>query len=154
MKKHIVFLAFITFCTTLSAQRAMTIAEAESNGLAMSHLDSLYASALQSDSTKAVFGIRQTEFQDAYIQLLNDLGSFLNKNKFKWEKPIKCFNRIYFSPEGRIDYFLFKFRQGDLTAEKEKTFSDLLTLFIKDYQFSVQAERRFAQCSPVKYLDK
>ena len=154
MKRVLFFLMLnMPFIQAAHAQKAMSISEAEINGMSMNHLDSLYQSALQSDSTKAVFGTRQNEFQQAYVKMLNDLGGFLNKNNFKWEKPVKCFNRIYFSPDGKIDYFLFKFKQGDLTIEKEKIFSKLVTNFAKDYQFSAKAERQFAQCSPVKYSD-
>lgn len=153
MKISFTFLILLLTGLKAPAQRAMSILEAEMSGMSMNHLDSIYHSALDSDSTKAVFGTRQVEFQEAYIKMINDLSIFLNKNKFKWETPVKCFNRIYFSPSGRIDYFLFKFKHGDLSSEKEKTFTKLVDEFTKDYQFAVKAENKFAQCSPIKYTD-
>ena len=65
----------------------------------------------------------QLELQKAYQSLIFDLAKFLSENNFKWGKTTKCFNRIYFNENGKIDYFLFNFSEGEITNEKEKEFS-------------------------------
>ena len=67
--------------------------------------------------------------------MLQDLGVFLKSNNFTWEKLTRCFNRIYFSPDGAIDYFLFDFPPGQIEPEKEKEFEHLLNVFIKTTNF-------------------
>lgn len=135
----------------LSAQQAMTFQQAEQNGIRISQLDSIYPSGLAADSTKAVFGTRQQEFVAAYQKTLQDLGRFLKSNQFSWEKQTRCFNRIYFSKEGKVDYFLYQFSKDAITPEKEKQFNVLLSRFIRDYRFPMTAATGFAQCSPVRY---
>ena len=73
--------------------------------------DNSYASAIRSDTSLAVFKTEKVKeaLPLAYFKLLQDLGVFLSTNNFLWMKPTRCFNRIYFSPNGSIDYFLFNF---------------------------------------------
>ncbi|MBB2147929.1 hypothetical protein [Pedobacter gandavensis] len=134
-------------------QKAMTFQEAEVRGRSFQHLDSLYKSAVDADPKRAVFKTpqEQAELQKSYSALIQDLGVFLKANDFNWEKPTRCFNRIYFNPGGKIDYFLFNFPKDMIAAEKEKEFQRLLNVFIKDYKFPMKAKENFAQCSPVKY---
>ncbi|HYK77737.1 MAG TPA: hypothetical protein VEV16_12235, partial [Daejeonella sp.] len=115
----------------------------------------LYKSAVHSNAELAVFKSpeEQAELQKAYITLIKDLATFLKSKDFKWEKPTRCFNRIYFNPIGKIDYFLYNFPKDQIAPEKEKEFDRLLNLFVKDYKFSLKANENFAQCSPIKYTD-
>ncbi|MBI3501608.1 MAG: hypothetical protein HY063_07425 [Bacteroidetes bacterium] len=96
--------------------------------------------------------------QKEYIQLLQGFGKFLSTNNFTWDKPTRCFNRIYFNSDGTIDYFLFNFlgktAEDKPSEEKQKEFQRLLNLFIKDYKFPLTAKIKFAQCSPTTYMPK
>jgi len=130
---------------------ATTFEKAEKQGISISELDSKYQSALHDDSTKAVFNDRKDEFYKAYVALLKDLNTHLTKNGYVWNQPVRCFNRIYLSAEGRIEYFLYNFPKGSLEGQKEAEFNRLLKSFIKDYQFPMTAKTKFAQCSPVTY---
>jgi hypothetical protein len=114
----------------------------------------LYQSALHSDSLQAAFAGQEQEFQHAYVSMLNALDDFLHTNNFKWEKQIRCFNRIYINKDGKIDYFLFNFKPGELDPEKELMFEKLLGEFITTYRFPLTNMKDFAQCSPVQYSDK
>jgi hypothetical protein len=93
----------------------------------------------------------QQSLQKAYIQFMQGLGTYLKAHNFKWDKQVRCFNRIYFTKNGKVDYFLYNFKPGDITAEKEKEFARLLDGFIQDHQFALTANEPFAQCSPIKY---
>jgi hypothetical protein len=139
----------------IDGQKVMTFQEAEKQGKSYQHLDSLYKSAIHSDTSQAVFKspAEQQILQKAYVGFLKELGGFLKANNFKWEKLTRCFNRIYINSDGTVDYFLYKFSKDQITEEKEREFERLLTIFLKDHKFSASAKVKFAQCSPVKYND-
>ena len=73
------------------------------------------------------------------------------------ESKTKCFQRIYFAPNGKIDYFIYNFKlknvlpENLISEEKQKEFERLLKLFVKDYTFFTSANEKFAQCSPTSY---
>jgi len=149
----LIFLGLFICSISFSQNRAMTFLKAEKQGISITALDSIYPSALHSDSTKAVFGNKQQEFIQAYKKTLQDLAAFLKSNNFSWGKQTKCFNRIYFNKDGGIDYFLYNFGKDEITPEKQARFDGLLNRFIKDYRFTMKATTGFAQCSPVRYSD-
>ena len=142
-----------------SQTKVFSVEEAQKIGISIEKLDLEYKSAVHVDSTKAVFKTetRQQKLQESYTKLLQDFGSFLNKNNFKWETKTKCFQRIYFAPNGKIDYFIYNFKlknvlpENLISQEKQKEFEHLLDVFIKDYTFSSTAKEKFAQCSPTSY---
>ena len=160
--KTIVALWVLLFTTTfisVGQHTGLTFKEAESRGIKISELESLYMSAIHVDTSQAVFKTdkQQEVMSNAYVKLLQDFGKFLTDNNFHWTEPTKCFNRIYFKSDGSIDYFLFNFTGmgvNRLPAEKEIEFTRLLNQFIKDYKIQVTADRNFAQCSPVTYKPK
>lgn len=158
--KHLLTLGFFTFFLSnfpMAQTQALTFQAAEAKGIKISELDNEYKSALHSDASLAVFTSDedQVKMMDSYKKLLMELGIFLKKNNFDWEMPTKCFNRIYFNPDGKIDYFLFNFlgAGGEKPNQlQEARFQTLLNEFIQDYQFSLQPGIKFAQCSPVTYM--
>ncbi len=157
-KTILIITILLTTCLQSFGQHlGLTFQQAEKQGISIIHLDSTYASAVHSDTSLAVFKTEkeQEALQQAYIKLLEDFSKFLSENNFKWEKPTKCFNRIYFNADGTIDYFLFNFlgKTEVKPAENiEKEFQNLLNVFISDYKFSLTAKTKFAQCSPTTYM--
>jgi hypothetical protein len=152
MQRSAVFLAMVLSISFLRGQTAMSFDVAKVRAIRVSHLDSVYKSGIHADSTQAVFKNNQDEYIAAYQKLLQDLGKYLKENNFMWTQPVKGFNRIYFDKDGRIDYFLYSFRPGQLSVEQEKGFDTLLNGFIKNYRFPLSAGVNFAQCSPVTYV--
>jgi hypothetical protein len=153
MTRNFLSLLFVALTFSLFPQKAMTFQQAEKSGVRASKLDSVYPSGLHVDSMQSVFHHRQDEFIAAYQKMLQDLGKYLKANGFTWGKPTAGFNRIYFNGNGTIDYFLYNFKKGEITEEKEKQFDALLNKFIKTYQFPMKAKTGFAQCSPVRYMN-
>jgi hypothetical protein len=136
---------------------ALSIQDTEKHGISIQHLDSIYKNAVNSDTTLAIFKteLEQEKLQQNYTKLLKDLASFLSKNNFKWEKKTPCFNKVYFSKDGAIDYFLYFFRgntEDKPTETKQKEFQHLLSLFIKDYKFALSANTKFTQCGGAVYM--
>lgn len=159
-KKHFIITILLTSSLHFFGQHlGLTFQEAERQGVSIKHLDSLYKSAVHADPAQAVFKTEkeQETLQQQYIKMLQDLGNFLSKNNFNWEKPTRCFNRIYFNSDGTIDYFLFNFLgkpEDKPLEEKQLEFKKLLNVFIKDYKFALSAKTKFAQCSPTTYMPK
>ncbi|MBC8111363.1 MAG: hypothetical protein H7Y04_09920 [Verrucomicrobia bacterium] len=157
--KNLTLISIIILTFSLSSfgqHLGLTFQEAERKGISITNLDTLYKSSLHTDITKAVFKTQkeQESLQQAYIKLLKDFGKFLHVNNFRWKKQTKCFNRIYFSADGSIDYFLFNFlgkNEEKPSVDKQKEFQRLLNVFIKNYKFSLTAKVKFAQCSPTTY---
>ena len=153
------FLILLFFNNLHSQSKVFSVEEAQKIGINIEKLDLEYKSAVHVDSTKAVFRTeaQQQKLQESYIKLLQDFGAFLNKNNFKWENKTKCFQRIYFAPNGKIDYFIYNFKlknvlpENLISEEKQKEFERLLKLFVKDYTFFTSANEKFAQCSPTSY---
>ena len=150
MKYILLFLSTI-LSIQLNAQKAFQHSDAPKYGIRTTQLDSLYKSAVHSDSTLAVFKNVEA-VSNAYNSLLQSLGNFLSKNNFFWEQKTTGFNRIYFNTDGSIDYFVYNFRGNTLNEEQLVRFNELLNIFIQDYRFPLTANVKFAQCSPVTYM--
>ncbi len=153
-------LGILGMTTGYAQQKALVFPfeDAAQKGIPYQKLDSVYQSAVHSDRTLAVFKTpaEQLKLQAAYASMLQALGKHLAANGFKWEKPARCFNRIYFRPDGKVDYFLYHFLPsagGTVSTEKAKQFEILLDGFLKEYTFPLTAPVKFAQCSPVTYSD-
>lgn len=154
MKYWVITLFLITSCFHTAGQKAMSFDEAKGQEIRVSKLDSLYKSGVHSEPAQAVFNANAEEFIAAFQRLLQELGDYLFSHDFLWSKSTNGFNRIYFSESGKIEYFLYNFRAGQLSEEQEKKFNVLLNQFIADYQFPMKASVKFAQCSPVTYTPK
>ena len=149
--KTALLLIFILLNICTFAQKSMTFKQAEKIGISQK-LDSLYLGGIDSDSTKSIFR-DQKAYIESYQQFIFQLGEFLKKNNFKWGKQVRCFNRIYFSKQGTVDYFLYNFKEGQITPEQENEFGNLVQKFIQKAKFGLKTDTQFAQCSPVKYID-
>jgi len=132
----------------------MTFQIAKEEGIEMKELDANYPSPLDSDSSSAaIFGVEQGQYIKYYQEYLGDLGHYLAEQGFKWERPRWCFNKIYFNEEGKVDYFLYNFRPGEITDEMAVEFQKHLENFVKESEFPAKPNSAFSQCSPVTYAD-
>lgn len=162
-KKNFITTVLLVACLhTLGQHLAMTFEDAKKQGISIQYLDSIYQIAVHVDTSQAVFKTEteQKAMYESYVKLLQDFGKFLTANNFIWNNPTKCFNRIYFSSDGTIDYFLYNFMtknvktEDQLQQEKQTEFNRLLNLFIINYKISLTAKTKFAQCSPATYMPK
>jgi hypothetical protein len=151
MKKSI-FIIFVFLVNSIFGQKAIRFDECEKYSISTKELDSTFKSALHSEPSLGVFNSNSEEFITAYQKMLNDLNSYLNRNNFNWEAITKGFNRIYFTKDGKVEYFIYSFKPNQLSPEKIEQFQLLLTQFIGTYQFPMKSSEGFAQCSPVTYM--
>lgn len=152
MKKILFLIIAILFSINSYAQTAMTTKEAEEKGIGISYLDSFYYDGGHADTSKAVFGANINEFVQAYYQLIRDIGAFLKENNFVFNEPTSGWHRIYFDKSGKIDYYLYLFKDDQLSDEQKAVFAQLINEFIKDYSFPLSADVNFAQCGSVRYM--
>ncbi len=150
--KKITLLLFLTFSINAYCQKGLAFKDAPANGISVKELDAEYKSAVDTNPEKAVFTTDedQEKLIKAYQDFLVDFGSFLLKNNFTWQENTRSFNRIYLRADGKVDYFLYDFKTP-LPEAKLKEFERLLNLYIKDHDFGISANQKFAQCSPVTY---
>ena len=157
----IVILSNIGFAC-IGQHRAFAFQDAASQNISVQHLDSVYKMAVNvADTTQGVFQTEaeQEQLYNAYVTLLKDFNKFLKANDFRWEKPTRCFNRIYFKKDGTIDYFLYNFNIGNkpvdlISMERQTEFHRLLNLYIQDAKIAMTANVNFVQCSPATYMSK
>jgi hypothetical protein len=103
--------AFVFFGLSMSTpgncqKKGMTFAEPAKNGNTLPHLDSIYLSGVHVDTTKATFSrVLYDSVHHEYISLLKNLGKYLSEIGFKWGNKTQCFNKIYFTGSGEIDFF-------------------------------------------------
>jgi hypothetical protein len=152
--KNLVAFVFLLMIFSFRAQPvAGTFDEISKSGKRISQLDSAYKSALHSNPELAVFSGKEDAFYKAYVQMLRDLATFLKTRGFKWEQQTRSFTRIYFKSDGHIDYFLYHFKEGQISDEKRALFDKHLKEFVKEYRLGMNAAEPFAQCSPSVFKD-
>ena len=161
MKTTLIFFLFIiiTFICCNESSKGLTFKEAEKIGIYFDSLNLEYKSAVRVDKSDCVF----TSDEDiekvglAYDKLVNDFLKYLSERNLKWPFPAKCFHKIYFSPDGSIDYFLFNFLNEPpykVSLEQETKFKKLLNEFIANYKFPITADVKYSQCGSIMYGSK
>ncbi|HLG34503.1 MAG TPA: hypothetical protein VI757_06440 [Bacteroidia bacterium] len=99
IRRTLLFLFFFSTAIVNGQHLGLTFQDAEKQGTTITHLDSIYKSAVDGDTSHAVFKTEaeQQALGEAWIKLLQDFGKFLTAHNFIWDKPTRCFNRIYFN---------------------------------------------------------
>ncbi len=133
-----------------------SVKRAQAEGINIVQLDSMYRSAVNVvDSSLAVF--KTKEMSDnligSYQKFLRGLGKYLHENHFEWGKETKCWNRIYFNADGRVDYYLFDFKT-DVRDEKTERFKELFKSYASRHKIDISAPVKFAQCGHVTFRDQ
>ena len=141
----LIIIASLSF-GSLYGQNALSFSEAEEQGIIRKTLDSLYCNAMDDGSGNFVFENKE-EVMEAWTKMLTDISSFLFRKAEIKNIEVKLFQRVYFNKEGKIDYLLYNIRnKDDVTEEQLQQVIDVLNEFVKDYQFSLSADRDFVQC--------
>lgn len=147
-------LSVILLATSLPciSQEVMSIEAYRSIGH-ITDLDTLYMSGVDVDSTRAAFGDRQDEFMRNYSGFYKELDAYLVAHGFAWDDTTRCFNKLYFHPDGKMDKYLYGFR-SKVPPEKQLRFESLATDFLKDYRFPMTNPVPFRQCGPCTFVPK
>lgn len=147
----LLLLLLLSFSSVLAQTNILSIEEASQESVDISEIEKQYADAVNANPELAVFNGREDAFITSYRQMIQDISSHLSENGFNFKSNTRMFTRIYFSPKGTIDHFYYSKKQAGFSAEEEKTFNTLLQPFLSNYQINEEADRPFAQCSPVVF---
>ena len=82
------------------------------------------------------------------------VNTILSDNNFTWEIPdstITVFNKIYFSKNGDVNYFLVNIINEKVTDSTKNIYIKLLENNLDKLNIDVVRENQFAQCGKVKY---
>lgn len=146
------FLLLLCLYRPAAAQQriAASFQEAGGTSYSLQKLDSLYQSAVHDDPSKAVFtGQNRQKLEAAYQQLVQEASRYLAQQGFRWSKPVRCFNRFYFSADGSIDYYLFHLNPQEVSAAQQAEYKKIMDQFIQTHRLQITGPQKFAQCSPV-----
>jgi hypothetical protein len=112
-------------------------------------IEANYTDALYTDPTKAAFAGQGHEFASAFRGMTIAFSHYLKKNQPFEKKYFTFYSRVYFSADGKIDYFFYKLYPLTLNKDEAAIFKKSLSEFIKTYKFPMTAKVAFAQYSPV-----
>lgn len=162
MAKRLSFIflfAFSGYLTGQPAHIADSFQNAQKNGNAIWALENEYPKACSSDTSVSVFKTERevNKMYSAYNKMLDDFRNYLKVNGYRFDNPVKCINRVYFSSNGSIDYFYFNFLASNPadkpSLEKQDQFKRLLAAFIADYRVDIVAPSKFAHYAPTTFTN-
>ena len=142
--KYLISVAFLLFSLSAAAQQAIDFETARKSGQ-FSRLEQEYSNALEIFKSEE----DSNKLMATWKTFFADLGKFLSEKGYKWEEQTRCFNRIYMSPDGTIEYFLYHFKTLD--PKKEKLFQQHLQEYITTHKFGMEGPVKFAQCGNIVY---
>ena len=119
--------------------------EIDSTKISVQTLDSIYPSGI------VVFDTILEQFTLAHTDLLKRMNRFLTEKGFLWEQPSLMHTRMYFSPAGALDYYIYTTIPGQIKEDKQRQFEELLRQFFADYLFPIASPSGFSQCRPVMF---
>jgi len=123
--------------------------EQEKSNLLELKLDDKYQNLLNPE----ISGENFKEVYASWKKLHVDLYRYLNKNNFEWDvnsEKIKIFNKIYFTKEGKIEFYVFKIL-NDVSQEKVYEYKSLVKNFSKNFQINLRRDFKFAQCGKASF---
>ena len=94
---------------------------------------------------------------ESWSDLHQRIGAFLSDNEFTWgveDKSISILQKIYFEPNGKIEYYFFRVLNENVTNEKLEQFANLIAEFAETNRIDLQMDTSFAQCGKTKYLNE
>ena len=114
-------------------------------------LDSLYLSALGNVISKCAFPDNQDSAMSCWGKFIENMDKTLKLNNFKWHSEPQLHIRSYFNENGYIDYFAYSIK--DTTFTRYDEFENALKEFVYNYNFGLKCDKKFAQCSSIKFGD-
>lgn len=117
-------------------------------------LDSIYANLLDPRN------VSESDYNDvleSWTDFHQNLMTYLKKNDFSWDVPdstISVFNRIYFSPEGQVQYYAYRILSPELPQSKQKEFAEVLYEFSEEVKLNYIQPQQFAQCGKTRIVNK
>lgn len=121
----------------------------------MSQLDSNYRNATPDGKGNEAFkGKKGKKFEKAWGDYFSALMQYFADHDLVWGDPTYCFNKIYFSKDGKVDHWFFNFKKADnIPADKQEKYFNLINEYIKTHPIKIKAKVNFTQCASVTFID-
>lgn len=144
--KYLPILLMTIFSHQVFSQKSITTFEdlAKNKNISIESLNRLYKSMDNIDSLTSVFKGQENEFLNGSMSLIQELGDHLKKNNFKLFKPFESHIKFCINKNGKIDYFLYDFKENKISSNTENEFKRLIELFIKEYTFPLKPNSNFS----------
>ena len=149
MQKFVLILVLAVLSTSLHAQTVLSYSGASAKGISIDSLDRIYKIAGHADPAMSGFKGDLKAFQEAYDTFTGNLTTHLVKQGVNVEKEQRVQIRVYFNPEGGIDYLFYQIRNGQFNQKIENSFSEWILSFVKDYRLPMTNPERFSQNRPL-----
>lgn len=114
------------------------------------NLDETHPNLLDPRNSKSDNALVMRSWRDLHKRIVK----YLRDHNFSWdieENTIKIFQKIYFSPDGKIENYAFKVITPNVPVEKTNQYSMLMEGFIKENGIDFQRSGHFAQCGKTQY---
>lgn len=154
MKKIISIIALVMCVSCKDKHKTMVVNsqnELEYSKIKKLELDKHYRNLLiPQNSTKEEYAEVAKTWRDFHRQI----GKIVKENNFSWnvkDSSISVFNRIYFTKNGEVDYYMFKVLNKNVSEEKKAAYEKLLAKHISKVKIDLKRENQYAQCGKVRY---
>ena len=117
-------------------------------------LDSLYLDLLNRETVTD--SVRKNIF-NSWSNFHDKLDDFMKKENFEWEidsLDVKVYQRVYFTKDGEIEYYLYNIKNELVSLEKKVEFGKLIEKFSQNAKFEIMRNEKYSQCGTNVYKYK
>lgn len=146
---------FVLLTVCLSAQTtAFPVSNMASQGLLIESLYQQYPKAItEQNEDVPVFAGSEDVCYTAYVKFITEFALYLKDQRFRWGRATKCYNQIFFSEDGQVDYFIYEFPKGSISLEKQSEYQRLLNQFLHSFCFKVTGNQSFSLNGYITFKD-
>ena len=115
------------------------------------NLDSIYPNLL--DPKNITDSEKEVVF-NSWISFHDKLSDFIKEENFEWEvddSKVKVYQKIYFTQNGEIEYYLYNIRSEIVSKEKKEEFGNLIKKFSPNVKLDMVRKGKYAQCGTNVY---
>lgn len=88
-------------------------------------------------------------WKEKWVELMTELNSFIKSKNLNWTNDVVCYNRVYFSKEGKIEGYLYDI-SGISESEKSK-FDSCLKEFVMTHGVTIPATMAYWQYGNITF---
>lgn len=113
-------------------------------------LDSVYVSLLTTAKTEE----EGDTLYSRWLSFHKNLAKRVEEEKFDWGKKdssVIIWDRVYCSPNGKIEYYIYNIIDTTVTEERKIAFGKLVESFDPPLKYNVIRETKYAQCGSYRY---
>ncbi len=89
-----------------------------------------------------------------WVDFNNELANIIKDNHFDWgsaDSSVILWNRVYCSPEGNIEYYLYNVIDSTVSAEQKAAYGDFIQDILPDLKYPLARNYKYAQCGSKRH---